>query len=159
MAGIKLEGDWAKLEKHLEKMMKLDFQGMHEQIGETLVASAQKRFEDEEDPDGKAWPKSIRAEEEGGQTLTDSARLKNSITFKARPEGVAYGTNVKYASVHQEGREIKAKKAKFLKFAVGKGYAQVKKVTIPARPFIGISQDDMEEIKYIVRKNIRRALK
>lgn len=158
MSGVKIEGDWSKFEQHLNKMINLNFTSIHEEIGEALVSSTQKRFEDEKSPDGKSWEKSIRAKEESGQTLTDSSRLKTSITYKAKPEGVAVGTNVRYASVHQEGMTIKAK-GKFLKFAVGKGFAQVKQVKIPARPFIGISSDDQTEIKAIVTQHIKEALK
>ena len=129
---------------------------MHQVIGEALTSSARERFSAQKGPDGRPWPKSYRAKAEGGVTLTDNATLKNSISFKARAEGVAVGTNVKYALIHQHGGTIKAKKAKYLRFRIGKRWVMKKSVTIPARPFIGISQDDMEEIRRIVNKHIKK---
>ena len=158
MSGIQLQGDWEKLAGSFRKMAAFSFMGTHEEIGEMLVSSAQQRFNQERGPDGHPWPKSIRAEDEGGQTMTDTARLKNSITYKAKPEGVAYGTNVKYAAIHQYGGTIRAK-GKKLKFRIGKRWAQKASVTIPPRPFLGISKDDQEEIEAIVKDHLEEALK
>jgi phage virion morphogenesis protein len=159
MSGVKLTGDWAKFNKCLDKMKNLNFKAMHEQIGETLTSSARERFSSQSGPDGRPWQKSRRAAVEGGETLTDNAILKNSITFKARVEGVAVGTNVKYAPIHQHGGVITAKRAKYLRFRVGKSWARKKSVKMPARPFIGISEGDMGEIRDVVNRHIRKALK
>ena len=51
--------------------------------------------------------------------------------------------------------EIKAKNAKFLRFRVGGGWAKKKKVTIPKRPFLGISDEDMEEIDDTILDHIK----
>jgi phage gpG-like protein len=157
MSGIRMEGDWRRFENCLHKLVNFNFTGMHKEIGEAMVSSTRKRFKDEKGPDGKSWPKSIRAEEEGGQTLTDTAHLKNSVTSKASAEGVAWGTNHKTASTHQgkDGRPVKIRaKGKALKFRVGGKWAVKKTVTIPARPFIGISDADSKEIDGIIKDRI-----
>lgn len=121
-------------------------------IGEAMVSSTRDRFKDETGPDGKTWPKSRRAAEEGGQTLSDTARLRNSIGYEATPETVAWGTNVEYAAAHQAGAEIVPKQKKFLKFkAPGGGDVFAKKVTLPARPFLGFTDEDREETRHIMR--------
>ena len=127
-----------------------DRQQLAANLGEAMVASTKQRFRDEEGPDGESWAKSRRAEEEGGQTLTDKGRLKNSIGYEATPDSVAWGTNAEYASTHQGGAEIKAK-GKFLKFpGLGGANVFVKQVTIPARPFIGFNKNDQDEAQAVV---------
>jgi len=73
MAGVKLTGDWKSFESMIGKTITKmrHTQTLTEAIGETLVASTKERFENEERPDGTKWDKSIRAQAEGGQTLTD----------------------------------------------------------------------------------------
>ncbi|MDR3561902.1 MAG: phage virion morphogenesis protein [Negativicutes bacterium] len=163
MAGTSMEGDWGRFANQLEKLINFDFTGLHKNIGAAMVSSTQKRFKDEKGPDGTAWTKSIRAKTEGGQTLTDTARLKNSITYQATPEGVAEGTNLIYASTMQgkDGKDtvIQAKTKKFLRFKIGNRFSMKKSVTIPARPFLGLSPDDVEEIKNIVMTRIEETTK
>lgn len=144
--GLTMSEDFARLKRDMAALGDIDPVGLNKKIGEVLVSSTKKRFEDEEGPDGTKWPKSYRATASGGQTLSDKGRLKNSISYQASATGVEEGTNVKYAHVHQDGMEIKAKNAKFLRFQIGGGWARKVKVTIPKRPFLGISDDDMEEI-------------
>lgn len=158
-----MQGDWRRFEQQLHKMVGFDFTGLHKEIGEALVSSTKKRFKTETGPDGKKWEKSLRAKNEGGQTLTDNATLKNSITYKAKPDGVAVGTNVKYAAVHQgdNGKDtiIKAKRKKALYFRVGGNMVMKKQVRIPARPFLGINDDDIEEITGLINDRIKETLR
>jgi phage virion morphogenesis protein len=163
MGGIKLTGDWSRFDKKLQKLVFFDFTDLHKEIGEALVSSVRTRFRKETGPDGRKWPKSHRAETDQGQTLTDTARLKNSISARAQADGVEVGTNLIYAGVHQgdDGKDVKitAKRSKFLRFRAGGSWAMKKSVTIPARPFIGISQDDLKEIQEILNDRIEEALK
>ena len=85
-------------------------------VGEALVSGTVRRFIDEKDPSGKSWKPSERAVEEGGKTLTDTARLRQSIDYAATPSKVMVGSNVIYARIHQLGGSIKPKKGKSLKF-------------------------------------------
>lgn len=73
----------------------------------------------------------------------------------SRPTGFAVGTNVKHAATHQfgePGRTIRARRKKALRFQVGGKWVSKKQVRIriPARPFLGLSDDDMQEIKATV---------
>lgn len=85
-----------------------------ENMGRALKTGALLRFRSGVGPDGAGWKKSFRAEHEGGQTLSLSRRLRNSITYIATPTGVTIGTNVIYAAIHQFGGVIRAKKGPFL---------------------------------------------
>ena len=116
-------------------------------IGMAMETSTEERFDNEASPDGLPWKKSIRAREEGGKTLTDSARLRGSITHAASADQVEIGSNLIYAGIHQVGGRITAKSG-HLKFALpgGLGFVSVKGVNIPARPYLGIGGDDEQTI-------------
>ena len=159
MGGIKISGDWDKLKRNLYKLGRINWTGLHKEIGEHLVSSTQERFRTETSPAGSKWPPSIRARKEGGQTLSQTRRLRNSITMAARPDRVEVGTNDKRASVHQNGAIIRPKAAKALKFMVGKRWAVKKEVRIKARPFLGINGDDHEAINEIIKERIEECLK
>lgn len=116
-------------------------------IGSVLEEGVERRFDAQIAPDGTPWPPSIRARLVHGQTLTDTARLRRSITHEASRDRVEVGTNVVYAAPHQFGATIRPKKAKALVFQIpGVGWVTAQEVTIPARPFLGVDQADAAEI-------------
>ena len=125
--------NWGGFDKALSKAgHKLgDTQALMESVGEALISGTLKRFDAEEEPTGKKWPKSKRAAKEGGQTLTDKAFLRRCIDYAATPEKVMVGSNLPYARIHQLGGKT------------GKGH----KVDMPARPYLGVSAEDMEDVR------------
>lgn len=150
MAGVRmeLEGAEAALAALGEAAARLEQpKGLYDEIGRLLTVSTQHRFETEKDVDGTPWPKSIRVLTEGGKTMTDTSALAGSITWEASDTGVAVGTNVIYAAIHQLGGTIEAKTPGGLRFAVGGGFAVVQSVTMPKRSFLGLDADDEAEIE------------
>lgn len=89
-----------------------------ERIGRVMKTSTQLRFRQQSGPGGTPWPKSWRAKNEGGQTLSLTRRLRNSITYDATETSVSVGTNVAYAAIHQFGGIIRAKAGPFLAIPV-----------------------------------------
>lgn len=153
MGSVSLGGDIRRLTRHLRKLENLNCADMNATLADIMKTSTRDRFKRQTDPDGKPWKQSIRARERGGVTLTDTARLRNSIRAKADSDGFAVGTNVIYARRHQFGDTkpllIKAKGKGGLRFKIGgrwitKGSVRVQ---LPARPFLGISEEDIAEIK------------
>lgn len=153
---IRLEGDTRRLLKKVRSFAEADKKKINTVLGSVTRESTLERFKRGKDPEGKKWKTSIRAAAEGGRTLIKTAQLRNSIRTKSDASGFAVGTNVKYAATHQfgdPGRTIQAKKAKSLRFQARDGRWVSKKkvtVTIPARPYLGLSDDDMREIKATV---------
>lgn len=137
-----------------------DLTPLHAEIGASLLASTQQRFQDGKAPDGGPWPASVRALLTGGKTLVDTAFLSRSITHQADPQAARVGTNAIYAAIHQTGGTIRAKTAKGLRFrpAGGDGLVVVKSVRIPARPFLGVSAEDEREVIAIAEEFIAEAL-
>jgi phage virion morphogenesis protein len=107
-------------------------------IGGALVASTQQRFLDEQTPTGSGWDGHSPATEakrgEGADILRDHNHLFDSLDEKVAGSDVAIGTNMVYARIHQLGGQA------------GPG----KKVTIPARPYLGISEADRTEIRAVI---------
>ena len=139
--------------------------GMFENIGASLVTSTMHRFEQGKGPDGSPWPPSIRAIAHGGKTLIESARLMRSITFNASATGLELGSNVIYAAIHQLCGIIRqAARTAVLHFKTNKRTGQsrfskpgkadraqkakigARTIRMPARPFIGLDDDDNREI-------------
>jgi len=125
-------------------------------IGES---STRDRFRDGIGPDGNAWKPSRRAMERGGKTLIDSNRLLSSMTSQSGADFAEWGTNVIYAAIHQVGGDIRPKTARGLFFKVADGsFRRVKKVTIPARPYLGINAEDEANIVDIVNQHLADAI-
>lgn len=153
---MEVHGDWKKLTKVLNRLENVDFAKLHENIGEVLISTTHERFRNGRAPNGSKWKRGLKGT---GQTLVQSRLLRNSVTKRFSREGVEVGTNIKYARIHQKGGTIRAKKAEFLRFKVGSRWAMKKSVKIPARPFIGISADDKQEIMRLFRETISEAMK
>ena len=151
---VRLDGEVDGLLARLKQMSDIDKAGVMNAIAEGLRTSTVERFSSEESPEGTKWKPSIRTTRQGGKTLTKSVGLKNSIKAQADGTGAAVGTNLVYAATHQFGdeRTIRAKKGSYLRFQIGDRWVSIPsvRVNIPARPFLGISKDDEEEIKAIL---------
>lgn len=154
--------NWGGFDKAVGNALKKmsDKKELMASVGCALVSGTIKRFHAGTDPDGNAWEKSYRAESTGGRTLLDTGRLRSSIDFAATPQKVMVGSSVKYARIHQLGGDIKAKNGKALKFKGKDGKAVlVKKVAMPARPYLGVSKDDMAEVRATVKSYLAGCFK
>ncbi|MDC7787976.1 phage virion morphogenesis protein [Rhodoplanes sp. TEM] len=131
-------------------------------IGTGLVENTHTRFEEARDPQGNAWAAlnpDYAPLKRGPGTLRESAMrggLMGSITFRAARDSVEVGTNKIYAAVHQFGATIEPVKASHLVFRLASGLQFRDSVTIPARPFLGISKADEETIADTIADAIDR---
>ena len=145
MYSIRLDGDTRAMLRRIRSFSEIDKQGITAALAEGARESTLERFKQRKGPAGRRWKTSIR----------------NSIHAKSDTSGFALGTNVKYAATHQfgePGRTIRARKKKALRFQVGGKWVTKKQVriTIPARPFLGLSEDDMQEMKATVEEFIQK---
>jgi phage virion morphogenesis protein len=100
-------------------------------IGETVVASVQQNFEEGGRPTRWAGLKPATwARKKSRKTLVEDKVLSGSISKQVTGSTVVVGTNVEYGAIHQFGGKA------------GRG----RRVTIPARPFLLVQDEDWEEI-------------
>ena len=136
-----------------------DLTPLMDNIGARLEQSARTRIESTNfGPDGSPWPQSMRAVEDGGRTLFESGRLAASLTHEADRREARIGSNLIYAGVHQSGATITPTSGRALQFQLANGqFVTVGKVTIPARPYLGISETDELEIGELVSDFVSEA--
>lgn len=114
-------------------------------------ASTRMRFRTQTGPDGVAWKKSRK---KIGRTLTQAGHLAGSISSRATSGEATWGVNRIYAAIHQFGGVIKPRTKGALRFRVaGGGFVTARQVTMPARPFLGISKEDRGDILHVLRKH------
>jgi len=133
--------------------------GLMESISNLLHVSTTRRFHDGVGPDGVAW---VPLKAGSGRTpLNDSGRMREQITPSSGEDWAEISATAKQARYHQFGTdpyEILAKPGKALSWPglptrtnkAGQTVpGAVKKVNhpgLPARPFIGLSEDDRNAI-------------
>lgn len=94
-------------------------------------------------PDGSAW----KANLEGRRpVLHRSGALARSIDYAVSGMQAVVGSGLIYAAIHQFGGVILPKKGDRLSFRIGNRQIFARKVTMPARPYIGLSGEDRAEL-------------
>ena len=102
-----------------------DLTPMLDELGQDEVARVVQRFEQSRSPDGTAWQALKRPRPRGGdRPLQDTGVLMGSITAQVHGNTLQIGTAIDYAHYHQFGTQH-----------------------IPARPFLGVSDDLLASIK------------
>lgn len=98
-------------------------------------------------PDGTPW----KPNTQGTSILMQTGQhlLASVASFSSGTEA-QWGAAWEWAHVHQEGMTIVPKSAEALVFKLGGHVVNAKKVTIPARPFVGISDENAREIVDVV---------
>lgn len=126
--------------------------GLMQRIGAQLHSSSMGYFKAGVGPDGERWaplkrtPRPKRKDGTGGggsKPLIDRGHLRKSITYDATDTGVRLGSNLVYAATHQ--------------FGDTRTDARGRARNIPARPYLGISDEDRAEIQDMAAEYFRRA--
>jgi phage virion morphogenesis protein len=116
-------------------------------IGEIVLESVQRNFEGHRSPEGKKWEKlspdyaawKAKKGKNAADILIFNRILMGSIHPKAESDRAQVGTNIVYAAVHQFG--IGRRSNLKTKREMG---------AIPARPFLGVRDDDWPWIRAAV---------
>jgi len=136
-----------------------------EDIGELLIETTKQRFQTSAAPDGSRWapnsPATIlgylagksgafgkrdgRLTRKGAKLaankkplIGESKSLSEQFHYQASRTSVEVGSSVHYAPIHQFGGQA----------------GRDKKVTIPARPFLGLSESDKRAVLEIVEEHL-----
>lgn len=79
----------------------------------------------------------------GGKLLQREGDLRKSITIgKVDNTSIVIGSPLVYARIHQLGGDIVPKKAQALLIPYAGGYLKLKRVHIPARPYLVLQDED-----------------
>lgn len=138
-AGIKIDVDDAPLQAMFVRLLEADANllPLFTEIGSSLEKSTRDRFVTQSAPDGTPWadlsPVTL-ARKRTTRKLYERGDLHDSIRFEAGSDFVQIIAGpTEYAATHQFGRDDN-------KFFGGPD------APIPARPFLGLSADDVDEI-------------
>lgn len=148
MSGVGISIDIAGLERAIGaigRLANLDESALLETLGALGERQTRRRIESEKtSPDGAPWAPN----REGTSILLRSGEhLRDSIAYEVSTPLVRWGSSWRYAHVHQNGATIVPKSAKALAFTSGGKRRFAKRVTIPARPFVGVSAANGAEIR------------
>jgi len=142
-AGIELKG-FVRFRKFLDKLSYPDTKDLLDTIGSIIESQTVERIKSEgPDYKGNKWPEwsDAYAKTRGPQhsKLRNDGDLLESITYVVSPDGsqLEIGSNLKYAATHQYGDK---------RLAFGKHMA-----TYPARPYLGISNENEDSIEEEIR--------
>lgn len=118
------------------------------ELGEYALRTTRARFASQKAPDGTAWAALVpwyqkEKTRNKERILTLRGFLRSQLVMQVvGGKSVEVGSNLVYAAVHQFGAVIKPTSGKLLHF---RGHV-AKSVTIPARPYLGLSDEDRNEI-------------
>ncbi len=136
---IKIDIDDREVKKELARLVGRvqDRRPLMRKIAGIMHDAVEENFEQEGRP---KWKPSKRAMKQSGKTLQDTGQMAKSVTEEYDNDSALVGTNKKYAAIQHFGGKA------------GRG----KKVTIPARPFLKLTDSDLEEIKEAVKEHLRK---
>ena len=124
-------------------------------IGEYLVVSTKERFPAGVGPSGVPWPENspvTLARKKGNRPLIgETKRLGDEILIALGTDYVEVGSNLGYAAVQQLGAAQGA-------FGRTKRNGPIPWGTIPARPFLGLSDDDATHVLDIVQEHLESVI-
>lgn len=171
---IQVEVDDAEVQAGVRQLLRLtgNLTPLMRAIGVGLVRNTQDRFAEGRDPEGKTWQSlnpAYAAIKRGPGILRDSGMrggLMGSITFATsggpRAAELTIGTNKVYGAIHQFGGTIRPKKPGgllILRTPGGAVWGAARKVTIPARPYLGFSDADRDSVLDVLGVFVGRALR
>lgn len=162
MAGAQIKIDDAEVMGAIRKLIELsgNMTGALKNAGEYERQSTIDRIEAEKTPEGTPFTplNPLYAETKKGPGILrgESGDLA-SIVYQLGQDEVEVGTNSNHGAIHQFGGTIKPKNAAALVFEMGGQTFKVKSVKIPARPYVGISAADREELLAIFQDYIVEA--
>lgn len=144
MAGVVYRFDNGPVLRHMGRLALLgrkNFEAAKREIGEYFKGEIQRSILGQRLFDGSPMPKSKVAIKEDRKTLWDDGLLFKDYNYQLTPDSVELGSQKVYAAIHHFGGKA------------GRGH----KVTLPARPVMGMTPAHEHEIGDILIDSIRRA--
>lgn len=119
-----------------------DLTPVFQDIGEAMLNVTRERFTSQTAPDGSSWAAlspdyAQRKPRNKDKILTLRGALRGLLNYQPSPKDVRIGTPLIYGATHQFGNP---------------------NLNIPARPFLGLSTRDEQELLDILNDHLSRAL-
>lgn len=127
----------------LDNLSSLNTRNLLDNIGEIVEGQVRNRIlHERESPEGEAWApwseKYKKTRGSGHELLQDEGDLRDSITHNVLGGELEIGSNLVYARKHQKGSEDG---------------------TTPARPYLGLSRENEDDIEEAVGDWIEKVLR
>lgn len=158
MTGVKATFDTSEVVAGLRRLADRggDLSPALRSFGEHLLRSHRRRFTPQVSPDGEPWAPlspAYRATKKRNvdKVLVLRGYLQGTIRYQVDANTLLFGTNRVYAAVQQFG----ARKGEFGSTSRG---APIPWGDIPARPHVGLSDDDVQEGMRIIRDYLASAI-
>jgi phage virion morphogenesis protein len=118
-----------------------DLEPAFREIGEYLDLVHRGRWDQQQAPDGTPWAPlnpayQARKKRNADRILVLDGYLRDLLRYQASSDGLAFGTDRVYGATHQFGRP---------------------EAGIPARPFLGLSEEDGREVLEILARHLQGA--
>ena len=145
--GIEVRVDDREIRRALQRLVDAgqDLRPAFREIGEYLDLATRERFDRAQAPDGTRWaplkPRTLKRKQRRKRPLdilVDSGDLRDLMRYHVTADRLEFGTDRKYGATHQFGDPRR---------------------NIPARPFLGLSDDDRREVLDILQEHLRIALR
>jgi phage virion morphogenesis protein len=144
----------------------------------TMLDAVEENFQQQGRPKWLGWSPAYAKKRGSGQILQKTGRLAASIRAAITNDDATVGTNVRYARIHNEGGEIqheaRATNLYFKQYKNGSVSRQFAKkrnsnfvqsatigahtVTMPARPFLQLTSDDIRELENTATRYFERVI-
>ncbi|MEQ9868592.1 phage virion morphogenesis protein [Pectobacterium odoriferum] len=153
-------------------------QPLMREIAAAMHDAVEENFSQQGRPAWAGWSPRYAKQRQGGKILQKRGRLAKSISEYSDNDSATVGTNVVYARIHQEGgtiniparsqrayykqskdgsvgnRFVKKSKSNFSQWNTMGEY----KITIPARPFLHLTESDIEGMENTAHDYLQRVL-
>jgi len=144
MAGAHIDVDFGEFTERIGTLLTRidDAEPVLASFGEYLIGEHQDRFDREVDPEGNRWADlapETWARKRIPKILTETSTLRDDVVYDAGKASLAIGTNVEYGAVHQFGADFSIMSTR-------------RRVKIPARPYIGVTPADVEELHEMLKE-------
>ena len=155
---VTIEGlDFARAK--LSTLSRLEFHELMDGLARMGQQQTQRRIEEEKtSPEGVPWKANIA----GTPILFQAGALYRSVDHAASATQAMWGVPAEpvggrpYARIHQFGGVITPKAARSLVFTLGGRTVRAKKVTMPARPYLGVSAQNGRDLEQAAARFIER---
>lgn len=165
MASIELNGTFKPMVEALDRIALIGRNPARilDQVGEQMLKSTKERFHNQAGPDGSPWAPvhpDYAATKPDSRILFRTGELFGGLEKFVDGNRLVWGSQLPYAKAHQFGATIipRTDGVKALRFWIGGKQFDVKKVVIPARPYLGFTAEDRQTVLEELHEFLDRAM-